>query len=207
MELRRAIQLVFQNADTSLNPRRSVAAAIGRPLRFFTGGSSRERIGDLLEQVGLPRDFQTRLPSQLSGGQRQRVGIARALAADPQVLIADEITTALDVQVQAGILDLLARLKRDRALSCLFVSHDLAVVKGIADRVAVMRQGRVVEVGPAARVFAGPNHPYTRSLLGATLEPGTMELPVIGAESSWEDDEGWIDQGGGHLIRAWRRKK
>ncbi len=167
--LRRAVQLVFQNADTSLNPRRTVGAAIARPLKLFTGQASAERVGEILTEVGLSPDFAARLPHQLSGGQRQRVGIARALAADPQLVIADEITTALDVRVQAEILDLLARLQRDKGLSCLFISHDLAVVRGVADRVAVMTGGRIVEIGPTERVFQGPNHPYTRQLLAATL--------------------------------------
>lgn len=206
LELRRSIQLIFQNADASLNPRRTVGTAIGRPMKFFTGSTSKQRIGELLEQVGLPAGFQNRLPAQLSGGQRQRVGIARALAAHPDLIIADEITTALDVQVQAGILELLADLKRERSLGCLFVSHDLAVVQGIADRIAVMRHGQIVECGPAARVFAGPNHPYTASLLSATLEPGVMELPVISSEPNWVDEKGWLDQGEGHLIRNWKRR-
>ncbi len=203
-DLRRAVQLVFQNADTSLNPRRTVGAAIGRPLKLFTGTSSRQRVGELLTQVGLGPEFAERLPAQLSGGQRQRVGIARALAAEPRLVIADEITTALDVQVQAGILALLADLQRSRGLSCLFISHDLAVVRGVADRVAVMTGGRIVEIGPTERVFTGPNHPYTSTLLAATLEPGSTELPDVGdGVPRWRHTEGWTDHGDGHLIRNW----
>ena len=203
-DLRRAVQLVFQNADTSLNPRRTVGAAIARPLRLFTGSTSRERVGELLTQVGLGPDFATRLPAQLSGGQRQRVGIARALAAEPRLVIADEITTALDVQVQAGILALLADLQRSRGLSCLFISHDLAVVRGVADRVAVMTGGRIVEIGPTERVFGGPNHPYTTTLLAATLEPGSTELPDVGdGVPRWRHADGWTDRGDGHLTRNW----
>jgi peptide/nickel transport system ATP-binding protein len=204
--LRRAVQLVFQNADTSLNPRRTVGAAIARPLKLFTGSSSPERVGEILAEVGLSPDFAARLPSQLSGGQRQRVGIARALAAGPQLVIADEITTALDVRVQAEILALLADLQRDKGLSCLFISHDLAVVRGVADRVAVMTGGRIVEIGPTERVFAGPNHPYTRQLLAATLEPGATELPdVEDVTATWRDaaDGGWRELGDGHRIRDW----
>ncbi|OIH93683.1 ABC transporter ATP-binding protein [Curtobacterium sp. MCBA15_001] len=203
-ELRRAVQLVFQNADTSLNPRRTVGAAVARPLRLFTGSSSTARVGELLTKVGLGPEFADRLPAQLSGGQRQRVGIARALAAGPRLVIADEITTALDVQVQAGILALLADLQRDEGLSCLFISHDLAVVRGVADRVAVMTGGRMVEVGPTERVFRGPNHPYTRTLLAATLEPGATELPdVDDGVQHWRHTTGWTDHGDGHHIRNW----
>ncbi|QIT10224.1 dipeptide ABC transporter ATP-binding protein [Clavibacter michiganensis] len=204
--LRRAVQLVFQNADTSLNPRRTVGAAIARPLKLFTGRASAERVGEILTEVGLSPDFAARLPNQLSGGQRQRVGIARALAADPQLVIADEITTALDVRVQAEILDLLAGLQRDKGLSCLFISHDLAVVRGVADRVAVMTGGRIVEIGPTERVFQGPNHPYTRQLLAATLEPGATELPrVEDVTATWRDAAGggWRELGDGHRIRDW----
>ncbi len=204
--LRRAVQLVFQNADTSLNPRRTVGAAIARPLKLFTGRASAERVGEILTEVGLSPDFAARLPNQLSGGQRQRVGIARALAAGPQLVIADEITTALDVRVQAEILDLLAGLQRDKGLSCLFISHDLAVVRGVADRVAVMTGGRIVEIGPTERVFGGPNHPYTRQLLAATLEPGATELPrVEDVTATWRDAAGggWRELGDGHRIRDW----
>jgi len=203
-DLRRAVQLVFQNADTSLNPRRTVGAAIARPLKLFTGSSSRERVGELLSQVGLGPEFADRLPAQLSGGQRQRVGIARALVAEPRLVIADEITTALDVQVQAGILALLADLQRERGLSCLFISHDLAVVRGVADRVAVMTGGRIVEIGPTEAVFGGPNHPYTATLLAATLEPGSTELPDVGdGVPRWREAPGWTDRGDGHLTRNW----
>ncbi|WP_082454450.1 MULTISPECIES: ABC transporter ATP-binding protein [unclassified Frigoribacterium] len=202
--LRRSIQLIFQNADTSLNPRRTVGAAIARPLKLFTGESSPERVAELLVEVGLPPEFASRLPAQLSGGQRQRVGIARALAAGPELIIADEITTALDVRVQSGVLDLLAGLRDEKGLSCLFISHDLAVVRGVADRVAVMTGGRIVEVGPTERVFQGPNHPYTRTLLDATLDPGTTELPDVGdARPRWRDADGWDDHGDGHHVKRW----
>jgi peptide/nickel transport system ATP-binding protein len=202
--LRRSIQLIFQNADTSLNPRRTVGAAIARPLKLFTGESSPERVAELLVEVGLPPEFASRLPAQLSGGQRQRVGIARALAAGPELIIADVITTALDVRVQAGVLDLLAGLRDEKGLSCLFISHDLAVVRGVADRVAVMTGGRIVEVGPTERVFQGPNHPYTRTLLDATLDPGTTELPDVGdARPRWRDADGWDDHGDGHHVKRW----
>ncbi|MDO5743341.1 MAG: ABC transporter ATP-binding protein [Micrococcaceae bacterium] len=209
-ELRRMVQLIFQNADTSLNPRRSVAAAIRRPLRLFgTVERSREkaRVEELLTEVGLPASFGKRLPSQLSGGQRQRVGIARALAAGPDLIIADEITTALDVSVQADILELLDGLQRTHGLSTLFISHDLAVVADVADRVVVMKNGRVVEVGPVAAVLAGPNHPYTASLLASVIEPGDLDLPPAPPEEqTWIDDPdgGWNQPANGHRIRNWK---
>jgi peptide/nickel transport system ATP-binding protein len=204
LALRRSVQLVFQNADTSLNPRRTVGAAIARPLKLFTGRATSERVAELLVEVGLTPDFAARLPAQLSGGQRQRVGIARALAAGPDLIIADEITTALDVRVQAGVLDLLTTLRDEKGLSCLFISHDLAVVRGVADRVAVMIGGRIVEIGSTEDVFRGPNHPYTRTLLEATLDPGTTELPSVGdARPRWRDADGWDDHGDGHRVARW----
>jgi peptide/nickel transport system ATP-binding protein len=177
--LRRRLQLVFQNADTSLNPRRAVGEALRRPLRLF-GLSDRAglsgRVDALLADVGLDRSFGDRLPGQLSGGQRQRVGIARALAAEPDLVLADEIVSALDVSVQASVLRLLDRLRAERGITYLFISHDLAVVRGIADRVAVLYLGRLCEVGDVEAVFAGTSHPYTRMLLDAVLEPGPDQL-------------------------------
>ncbi|MEV5771223.1 ABC transporter ATP-binding protein [Streptomyces antimycoticus] len=214
LALRRTVQLVFQNADTSLNPRRSVGDAIRRPLRFFGSAGSRgeaaSRARRLIADVRLDPDFADRLPAQLSGGQRQRIGIARALAGEPEVLIADEITTALDVSVQADVLRLLDDLRRERELACLFISHDLAVVRGIADRVVVLRHGVVVEEGPTDAVFERPGHPYTRALMGAALEP---DPEVEGAAASapaeeWADaaEPGavWEELGGGHRVRRWR---
>lgn len=209
-ELRQMVQLIFQNADTSLNPRRSIAAAIRRPLRLFgtvARAEERRRVEELLTEVGLPASFGKRLPAQLSGGQRQRVGIARALAAAPELIIADEITTALDVSVQADILELLSGLQKSHGLSTLFISHDLAVVAEVADRVMVMKNGRVVEIGDVADVFSGPNHPYTASLLDAVLEPGVLELPQSPSEEqTWIDDNpgGWLEPSPGHLIRKWK---
>ncbi|GAB3847138.1 ATP-binding cassette domain-containing protein [Nesterenkonia populi] len=168
----RAVQLIFQNADLALNPRRTVGDAIARPMRVFrlaSGRYIRERVTALLEEVGLDGSFADRVPAQLSGGQRQRIGIARALAAEPSLLIADEITTALDVSVQADVLDLLADLQRRRGLSCLFISHDLAVVQRVAHRVAVMKDGSVVETGPVDRILSAPEQAYTRRLLEATV--------------------------------------
>ena len=202
----RAVQLMFQNADTSLNPRRSVGSAIARPLKRFAGRHPRAGVGELLAEVGLPPAFAARLPVQLSGGQRQRVGIARALAAGPRLIIADEITTALDVRVQAEVLELLRTLKDEQQLSCLLISHDLAVVRSVADRVAVLNAGRIVEIGTVEQVFTGPNHPYTRQLIDATLEPGVEGLDDAVEHVAWRDagDE-WTDAGDGHHIRGWEQ--
>ncbi|MCT9137929.1 dipeptide ABC transporter ATP-binding protein [Streptomyces violarus] len=212
MSLRRRVQLVFQNADTSLNPRRSVGDAIRRPLRFFgtAGGraESAERARRLIADVRLDPAFADRLPAQLSGGQRQRIGIARALAGEPDVLIADEITTALDVSVQADVLHLVDDLRRERDLACLFISHDLAVVRGIADRVVVLRGGVVVEEGPTEAVFSDPRHPYTRQLMAAALEPDPDARPPVEAAPDWTDaareGEVWTEHGDGHRVRRWR---
>ncbi|MFI9604936.1 dipeptide ABC transporter ATP-binding protein [Streptomyces sp. NPDC052043] len=212
LDLRRRVQLVFQNADTSLNPRRSVGDAVRRPLRFFgtvpgrTEAAARAR--ELISDVRLDPALADRLPAQLSGGQRQRIGIARALAGGPDVLIADEITTALDVSVQADVLRLLDDLRRERDLACLFISHDLAVVRGIADRVVVLRHGVVVEEGPTEAVFTEPGHPYTRQLMAAALEPDPDAQPLAAGVAQWADaaepDNVWTDHGHGHRVRRWR---
>ncbi|MER5672295.1 ABC transporter ATP-binding protein [Pseudonocardia alni] len=171
VEVRRALQMAFQSADTALNPRRTVGSSLARPVRLFGTATGRagvaRRVAELVADVRLDASFAGRLPAQLSGGQRQRVGIARAMAGDPAVVVADEVTTALDVSVQASVLALLDDLRRERDLAVLLISHDLAVVRGLADRVLVLRHGRVVEHGPTAEVFADPRHPYTRELLTA----------------------------------------
>ena len=172
--LRRRMQMVFQNPDSTLNPSHSVGYAMTRALRRLKGVSAaeaRRRVGPLLEAVELPAAFARRLPHQLSGGQKQRVAIARALAGDPEILLADEPVSALDVSVQASIINLLSRLQATRDATLVFISHDLAVVRHLADSVAVMYLGRVVEFGPAAQVFAAPWHPYTEALLSAAPEP------------------------------------
>ncbi|WEK60741.1 MAG: ABC transporter ATP-binding protein [Candidatus Microbacterium colombiense] len=168
--LRRSIGYVFQNPASSINPRSLVGDAIAEPLRLHTGASAderRTRAADLLDAVQLPASTIDRFPHELSGGQRQRVAIARAIALDPTLLIADEPTSALDVSVQARVLELLSELQRELGFACLFISHDLAVVKELADEVGVMRRGEIVETGPSARVLSAPEHPYTRRLLTA----------------------------------------
>jgi peptide/nickel transport system ATP-binding protein len=168
--LRRHIGLIFQDPLSSLNPRATVAASIAEPIRLhrtLRGPAVDNRVNDLLETVALPADLRTRYPHELSGGQRQRVCIARALALNPDLLIADEPTSALDVSVQARILDLLRTLQREHGFACLFISHDLAVIEQLADRVAVMHRGHIVETGPTAAVLSNPLHPYTQRLLAA----------------------------------------
>ncbi len=172
---RRDVQVVFQDSGGSLNPRHPIAHSIGLPLRYNRGlgavAAARE-VDQLLDQVGLPpAHFRHRLPHELSGGQRQRVGIARALASDPAVIIADEPVSALDVSVRAQILRLMADLRRDKGLAYLFITHDLGVVRALADRVVVMLGGQVVESGDADTVLEHPGHAYTQRLLAATPVP------------------------------------
>ena len=170
----RRIQLIFQNPDESLNPRHTVVEILAQPLRLYfglTGKTLRDRAILILEKVRLSEEYLDRYPSQLSGGEKQRVAIARAFIAEPEVVLCDEVTSALDVSVQAAVLELLNDLKRLNNTTYIFVSHDLAVVKALSDRVAVLYQGRLCELGSTKNVFSGPSHPYTEVLLGAVLEP------------------------------------
>ena len=170
----RQVQMIYQMADTALNPRSSIGDIIGRPVQFYsglTGSAKRKRVEELLAQIELePGQYIDRLPSELSGGQKQRIGIARALAAEPQFVICDEVTSALDQLVAEGILKLLAQLQDDLCLSYMFITHDLATVRAISDEVVVMKDGRVVEQGPKAEMFQPPHHPYTDLLLSSVPE-------------------------------------
>ncbi|MEU7634787.1 ABC transporter ATP-binding protein [Streptomyces sp. NPDC039016] len=186
--LRAEVQMVFQDPSSSLNPRRTIGESVADPLRA-AGGSDEARIvgraKELLERVGLDPDWYHRYPHEFSGGQRQRVGIARALAPAPRLLVCDEPVSALDVTTQAQIMALLAELRRELGLALVFIAHDLAVVRAVSDRVAVMRAGRIVEEGPVDRVYDSPQHPYTQGLLAAVpvLDPqlaaGKRELRAV----------------------------
>jgi oligopeptide/dipeptide ABC transporter ATP-binding protein len=172
--LRRQVQMVFQNPDSTLNPSHSVAYALTRPLRLLralTNRDAKAEVGKLLSQVRLPTEMAERMPHQLSGGQRQRVAIARALAGNPGLMVADEPVSALDVSVQAAILNLLGELLEASQLGLVLISHDLALVRHMADRVAVMYLGRIVEYGTVDQVFEPPFHPYTAALLNAAPTP------------------------------------
>ena len=176
--LRKGVALVHQDPAASLDPRRSIGDSVAEPLvvhRAASGALLRARVGDLLEAVRLPRSFAERRPAELSGGQRQRVALARALVLAPRLLVADEPTSALDVSVQSEILDLFADLREEFRFACLFISHDLAVVNRVADRVAVLRGGEMVEIGSTASVFGDPQQDYTRGLLGAVPVPDPVE--------------------------------
>ena len=189
-QLRQA-QMIYQMADTALNPRKPIGEIIGRPVEFYMGlkgRKKRERVRELLNEIELePDQYIHRLPSELSGGQKQRIGIARALAAEPEFIICDEVTSALDQLVAEGILKLLARLQDELGLSYMFITHDLATVKGIADEVVVMKDGYVVEHGPKDDMFKPPHHPYTDLLLSSVPEMDPDWLTNLLAERGVEN--------------------
>ncbi len=166
--LRREMQMVFQDPYSSLNPRQTIGQIIGTPFAIHrTPGSTRSKVQDLMNRVGLNPEHYNRYPHEFSGGQRQRIGVARALALSPKLIVCDEPVSALDVSIQAQILNLLLSLQQDFDLTYLFISHDLGVVRHVSDRIAVMYLGRIVEMGAADQVYSHPKHPYTAALLSA----------------------------------------
>lgn len=171
---RRDLQMIFQDPYASLDPTKSVETSISEPIRIFDRPGKQQcaaRVRELLDLVGLRPEYANRYPAEMSGGQRQRVAIARALALDPKLIVADEAVSALDVSTQAEVINLLVRLNRDLGLTSMFISHNLAVVRHISDRIAVMYLGRIVEVGTAEEVYESPVHPYTQALLAAIPIP------------------------------------
>jgi oligopeptide/dipeptide ABC transporter ATP-binding protein len=189
MPLRREVQLVFQDPVASLNPRKRVGQIIGTPLRLH--GMERDKVQDrvreLLDRVGLPPEHVNRFPHEFSGGQRQRIGIARALAMEPRLIVLDEPVSALDVSIQAQVVNLLDDLQDDFGLSYIFIAHDLSVVRHVSDQIAVMYLGKLMELSPARELYDKPIHPYTEALLGAIPIPDprenrARERLVIGGE-------------------------
>ena len=184
-QMRRRVQVVFQDPFSSLNPRMRVRDILAEPIRNFGLAKSAEdleaRVTSLMDTVRLPREALNRRPHEFSGGQRQRIGIARALAAEPELIVCDEAVSALDVSVKAQIVNLLQDLQREFGLALLFISHDLAIVEHMTHRVAVMYLGKIVEVAPRREIFAAARHPYTKALLSAVPlpEPGAQRNPII----------------------------
>jgi oligopeptide transport system ATP-binding protein len=189
--MRREMQIVFQDPYASLNPRMTIGDIVGEPLLVHGLGTRQRRrrtVEELLEVVGFNPDFINRYPHEFSGGQRQRIGIARALALNPRLIVCDEPVSALDVSIQAQILNLLKDLQQEFFLSYLFIAHDLAVVKGMSDRIAVMNLGKIVEIGPADDVYTRPKEEYTKALLAAVPVPDPRQMRERKAERKKHKD-------------------
>jgi oligopeptide transport system ATP-binding protein len=202
-ELRRHMQIIFQDPYSSLNPRMRVRDIVGEPLTIHGVGTRDERearVVELLQLVGLEATHGSRYPHEFSGGQRQRIGIARAIALNPALVIADEPVSALDVSIQAQVVDLLVELKERLNLTFLFIAHDLRLVEEICGRVAVMYRGRVVEMGPTTSIFASPTHPYTRTLLSAvpSLDPDSVHSRLELDPASFDPAAGLREVRAGH---------
>ena len=176
---RARMQMVFQDSSAAFNPRRTVGESLAEPLRIHRRHGVRERVAELLDQVGLSQSVAGRFPHEFSGGQRQRLNIARALALGPELLVADEPVSALDVSVQAQIVNLFGDLRASLGVACIFISHDLSVVRQMADRIAVMYLGSIVEEGPGLDVLDRPAHPYTKALLDAVPRPDRALPPPL----------------------------
>ncbi len=178
--LRREMQMIFQDPYSSLNPRKTVGQIVGAPFAIHHAKGGKERVHELLETVGLSPEHFNRYPHEFSGGQRQRIGVARALALSPKLIVCDEPVSALDVSIQAQILNLLRQLQQDFKLTYVFISHDLSVIRQIADRIAVMYLGRIVEIGDSESIYESPKHPYTAALLSAVPRASTGGRERIG---------------------------